>query len=118
PDPSWPGIGGYPPNARGVEIVGDILYLAFDAGGVRTIDISDPAAPVQIGQYVNPAQPPLTPPAYNNIIIRSGLAYVTIDYCDLEILDINAPANMEQVHWSNPWNCLGLSWYGSDGHTN
>src|SRR5690606_11761005 len=47
-----------------------------------------------------------------------GLAYVTIDYCDLEILDISDPANMEQVHWSNPWNCLGLSWYGSDGHTN
>ncbi|MBK8499209.1 MAG: hypothetical protein IPL52_10400 [Flavobacteriales bacterium] len=76
PDPTWPGIAGYAPNGRGMAIVGDLLYLAFDAGGLRTLDISDPSAISQIGQYVNPNIPILTPPAYNNIVVIDGLARI------------------------------------------
>lgn len=118
PDPAWPGIASYPPNARGLAIVDDVLYLAYDAGGLRAIDISDPADMAQIGQYLNPDHPVLTNPAYNNILVIGDRAYCTIDYCGLEVVDISDPANMTQTAWLNPWNCIGLSWFGSDGHAN
>lgn len=118
PDPAWPGIAGYAPQARGMTISGTVLYLAYDAGGLRTLDISDPSAPVPIGQYVNPALPPFTPPAYNNVVVIGDRAYVTVDYCGLEVIDVSDPAAPVQVDWLNPWNCFGLSWVGSDGHSN
>lgn len=118
PDPSWPGIAGYPPNGRGMAIVNDVLFLAYDAGGLRALDISDPSSISQIGQYVNPSIPPLTPPAYNNLVVIDGVAFCAIDFCGLEVIDVSDPAAMTQVNWLNPWNCIGLSWFGSDGHTN
>jgi hypothetical protein len=45
-------------------------------------------------------------------------AFITYDFCGLEVVDVSDPANMTQVAWLNPWNCMGLSWFGSDGHTN
>ena len=119
PDPTWPGIVNYPPNARGMAIDGDVLYLCYDAGALRAIDISIPASMSQIGQYINPDHPPLlTPNAYNNITLVGTTAYITYDYCGLEVVDVSDPANIMQVAWLNPWNCFGFSWLGSDGHTN
>jgi len=43
---------------------------------------------------------------------------VATDFCGFEVVDISDPANMQQVAWVNPWDCNGLSWFGSDGHTN
>ncbi len=118
PDPTWPGIAGYAPNARGIEIVGDLLYLAYDAGGLRVLGISDPSNLTELGRYVNPSQPPLTPPAYNKVLVRDGVARIAVDFCGLETVGVSEPASMQQTSWLNPWSCLGFSWYGSDGHTN
>jgi hypothetical protein len=118
PNPSWPGLVAYPPNARGMAIQGDVLFLCFDAGALRAIDISDPASMAQIGQYLNPQQPLFTPCAYNNIVIRDDIAFVATDFCGFEAVDISDPANMQQLSWTDPWNCQGASWFGSDGHAN
>jgi len=118
PDPTWPDIVNYPANARGMAITGDMLYLAFDAGALRAIDISDPGALTEVGRYVNPSHPIFTNPAYNNVLVLNDRLYATIDYCGLEIVDISDPGNMTQVNWLNPWNCSGFNWFGSDGHDN
>lgn len=118
PDPSWPGIASYAPNARGMAIVDTLLYIAFDAGGLRVLSIADPSAPYQIAQYLNPQHPLLTNPAYNNIVVKDDRLFVAIDYCGLEVLDITDPAMPQQVEWLNPWSCFGLNWFGSDGHAN
>jgi hypothetical protein len=118
PDTVWPGIVSYPPNARGMALKGDTLFLAYDAGGIRAIDVSNKSAPLEIGHYVNPQQPPNTADAYNNLRLVGDLCYVATDFCGFEVVDISDPANMQQVAWVNPWNCNGLSWFGSDGHTN
>jgi hypothetical protein len=34
------------------KVHGNTLYLSHYAGGVRTVDISNPSHPVQIGKYV------------------------------------------------------------------
>ena len=118
PDTVWPGIVSYPPNARGMALKGDTLFLAYDAGGIRAIDVSDKSAPFEIGHYVNPQQPANTADAYNNLRLVGDLCYVASDFCGFEVVDISDPANMQQVAWVNPWDCNGLSWFGSDGHTN
>lgn len=118
PDPSWPGIASYAPNARGMAIVDTLLYLAFDAGGLRVLSIADPSAPYQVAQYLNPQHPLLTNPAYNNIAVKDDRLFVAIDYCGLEVLDIADPVAPQQVEWLNPWSCFGFSWFGSDGHAN
>ncbi|MBP7515467.1 MAG: hypothetical protein KA791_13015, partial [Flavobacteriales bacterium] len=118
PDTVWPGIVSYPPNARGMALKGDTLFLAYDAGGIRAIDVSDKSAPFEIGHYVNPQQPANTADAYNNLRLVGDLCYVATDFCGFEVVDISDPANMQQVAWVNPWDCNGLSWFGSDGHTN
>jgi hypothetical protein len=118
PEPTWPDVANYPSNARGMDFDGDVLYLAFDAGALRAIDISDPANLQQIGRYFNPQHPAFTNPAYNNVLVIGERLYATIDYCGFEVIDISDPAEMVQVDWLNPWNCFGLSWFGSDGHMN
>lgn len=118
PDPTWPGINSDAPHARGMDILADTLYLAFDGGGLRAIDIHDPQHMTEIGRYRNPQQPPFTPIAYNNVRVVNGLAFVAADFCGLEVVDVHDAANMQQLAWLDPWHCLGFSWFGSDGHTN
>lgn len=106
-------------NARGMQVVGDRLYLAFDAGGFRVIDISNKLQPIEIGRYSNPVLNAL-PRAYNNVVVRDSLAYVTVDYCGMEVLDIRDPVKIRQVSWWNPDQCQTnpLKWFASPVHTN
>ncbi len=121
PDISFPSPNPDPPkyNARGMEVRDDLVYLCYDAGGLRIINVSDKSNPMQVGQYSNSTLNNL-PRAYNNIAMKGNLAYVAIDYCGLEILDISDPSQITQVGWWNPWNCQSnpLNWFVSPGHTN
>jgi len=68
--------------------------------------------------YVNPNHPVFTPNASNHVQLVGNRAFVSYDNCGLEVLDISDPNNVQQIEWINPWNCLGLSWFGGDGHGN
>ena len=106
-------------NARGMAVDGDLVYLCYDAGGLRIINVADKENPRQTGKYSLPELNKL-PRAYNNIIYRDGLVYIAIDYCGLEVLDVRDTANIKQVSWLNPWDCTKstLEWFKSKGHTN
>lgn len=106
-------------NARGLALQKNLLFLCFDAGGVRVIDVANPMKPTEIGRYSNPAMNG-RPRAYNNIALNGSLAYVTADYVGLEILDISNPRAIKLVGWWNPWNpkLEGLRWFSSPGHAN
>ncbi len=106
-------------NARGLALRKNLLFICYDAGGVRVIDVSDAKKPVEIGRYSNPAMKG-RPRAYNNIVLNGSLAYVTVDYVGLEILDVSDPRAIKLVSWWNPWNpkLAPLRWFDSPGHTN
>lgn len=106
-------------NARGMAIQKSLIFLCYDAGGVRVIDVANPRKPVEVGRYSNPAMNG-RPRAYNNIVLNGTLAYVTADYVGLEILDIANPRAIKLVSWWNPWNpkLEGLRWFTSPGHAN
>ncbi len=107
------------PNARGLAIQGDKLFVAFDGGGIRVIDIKSPREPREIGRYVN-AGMGQKQQAYNNLVIDGNYACVAIDYAGLEVLDIRNPRDIKQVAWWNPWEAQTLKnlWFNSLGHTN
>lgn len=107
------------PNVRGLAIDAPWLYVAYDAGGVRVVDIGAPAAPREVGRYVN-AGMRSKQQAYNNIVIDGSRAYAAVDYAGLEILDIRNPAGIRQLGWWNPWRAetMGNLWFNSPGHTN
>ncbi len=106
-------------NARGMAVRDDVVYLCYDAGGLRIINVSNKTKPRETGRY---ALPELNnrPRAYNNLVLDGELAYIAIDYCGLEILNVGDTTNIQQVSWWNPWDCTSspLAWFSSLGHTN
>lgn len=108
----------YAPTARGCDYRNDTLLLAFDCGGLRVLDVSNKLLPVELGQYVNLNLTAVANAAYNEVVWVGDYAYVPVDYCGLEVIDVSNPASMSSMAWNNPWNCIGLSWFGSDGHAN
>ncbi len=106
-------------NARGIAIRNNLLYLCYDAGGMRIMDISDKKNIREVGRYSNPVMNG-KPRAYNNAVIDDSLLYVTVDYCGMEVLNVADPGNIKQVAWWNPWHCQvsGWQWFKSDGHAN
>jgi len=108
------------PNARGMVIKDDLIYLCYDAGGISVIDISDINAPHEISRYINTDILGLTQQAYNYLVIHNDRAYVAVDYCGLEILDISDPLAISQIGIWNPWECETATntWQNSMGHTN
>ena len=106
-------------NARGMRVKDDVVYLCYDAGGIRIINVSNKQLPVETGKYSNPTLDGL-PRAYNNLILDDTLLYVAIDYCGMEVLNVKDTSNITQIGWWNPWHCETnpLNWFSSPGHTN
>ncbi len=107
------------PNARGLAIKGPQLYVAFDAGGLRVINIANPLKPQEIGRYVNLGMKEKQQ-AYNNLVIDGTTAFVATDYAGMEVLDIRDPRNIKPIAWLNLWKADTLEnlWFNSPGHTN
>ena len=107
------------PNARGFALAGNTLYVAYDAGGIRTLDITNRAKPRETGRYVNAAMG-TKQQAYNNLVLHGGKLYAAIDYAGLEILDATNPAKLRQLGWWNPWKAETPAnlWFNSPGHVN
>ncbi len=107
-------------NSRGLELRNCIAYLCHDAGGLRIINCEDKENPYQTGQYANPAtfDPFNLPRAYNNIVLDDSLAYVSVDYCGIEVINISDTSEMILSGWWNPYNCPQNNWFTSPSHAN
>lgn len=112
------------PNVRDIAVHGNRMYIAYDAGGLRIADITRPEAPVEIEKYLNAAMKG-RPQAYNGIALDfnndSALAYLTIDYAGLEVVDLGEKdGRIRPVAWLNPWQAgtARNNWFNSAGHTN
>ncbi len=106
------------PHARGMDVSGDYLLVCHDAGGLRTIDISTPADAQEVGKYVNTGFSEFSAVVYNNIVVAGEVAYVSLDYCGVEVIDISDPENIKNISIYNPNDCTGTNWVGSPSHTN
>ena len=106
-------------NARGLEVKNSVVYLCYDAGGFRIIDATNKNLPKETGHYSNSLLQN-RPRAYNNLVLNDSLAYIAVDYCGMEILNIKDSTHITQTGWWNPWHCENTSntWFNSGGHTN
>jgi len=122
PDINWPVKNPNPDlyNARGMEVRNSIVFLCFDAGGLRIINCTNKSTPVETGRFVNPKlyQPINLPRAYNNIVVDDTLAFVAVDYCGLEVLNIKDTSDIKLTGWWNPYNCPNNNWFTSPVHAN
>ncbi|MDQ3668944.1 MAG: hypothetical protein M3377_01475, partial [Actinomycetota bacterium] len=96
------------------EVYGTFTWHSFGCpwGWARLIDISDPAAPVVVGEYKikEDACPPKTPAdepftsysSHNPTVLGPSLALVTWHSGGLQAIDIGAPARPEQAGWFSP----------------
>lgn len=104
-------------NARGMQVKDDLVYLCYDAGGLRIINCKDKTNPVETGHYSNPVMNG-KPRAYNNIVVENDLAYIAVDYCGMEVLNVKDIANIKSVGWWNPYGCPTNNWFTSPVHAN
>lgn len=120
PELNWPVPAQVPfiPHARGLAIRDTLLFVAYDAGGLRVIDVSDKLNPVETGRYRNTSIESAAHLAYNAVVLTGNYAYCTVDYCGLDVVNISSPAAMTTHSWYNPWNCDDMNWSGRPGHSN
>lgn len=107
------------PNARGLFLQKNRLFVAYDAGGLRILDVTDKKKPREIGRYANKAMAKKQE-AFNDVIVANNLAYLPVDYAGFEIVDVTNPRDIRQIGWWNPWSAHELKnlWFNSPGHTN
>jgi hypothetical protein len=107
-------------NVRQVVAKNNVLYVSYDAGGVRIVNATNKSNLLETGQYSNPVM--LTRPrAYNNLVLDDSLVYVACDYAGMEVLNVKDTSNITQVSWWNPWKADMAAvnqWTNSPGHTN
>lgn len=106
------------PHARGLAVKGNYVFVCEDAGGLRTIDVSDKYHPVEVEKYMGHKLDSVAQPAYNNVAIAGNRAYIAVDYCGLEVVDISNPLDIKPVEWDNLWSCNNTNWNGRAGHAN
>ncbi|MBW2386763.1 MAG: hypothetical protein JRG92_24295, partial [Deltaproteobacteria bacterium] len=76
-----------PGNARGVDVVGDLAYVAdssFGGGGLRVIDVSNPMLPVEIGALD-------TPGGGMDVEVVGEFAYLAANSAGLRVIDVSNP---------------------------
>ena len=107
-------------NARGLEVKNSIVYLCYDAGGLRVINCTNKNSPKQTGWYCNPAMytPFDHPKAYNNIVMDDTLIYAAVDYAGMEVLNVKDTSNIKLVGWWNPYKAPNQNWFTSPSHAN
>jgi len=80
-------------RATGTQIVGDYAYMCSGYSGLRIMDLSDPANPVEVGRD------PWSPWNYlsSSVYVKGDRAYLSY-YADGRVLDISDPAHPTEIH--------------------
>jgi len=103
------------PNARGLAIANGALFVANDAGGLRTVALG---SSIELDKYVNPKMAHRQQ-AYNAVAVSGRFAYVSADYAGLEVVDVFLDPLLP-AGWWNPWRAdvATNGWLASPGHAN
>jgi hypothetical protein len=86
-------VGKTPPWSDFVQdiyVSGSYAYIAADRAGLRVVDVSDPAAPTEVGLYDAPVH-------VNGVAVAGGYAYVADWPTGLRVVDVTNPAAPVEV---------------------
>jgi len=76
-----------------VDVAGGYAYLACERGGLRVVDVSDPAVPREVGSY----QIDGLPTEAFAVDVVGDTAYVADRIRGLRVVDVSAPTNPQEV---------------------
>tara|TARA_R110002111_G_scaffold256979_3_gene324753 strand:- start:89044 stop:104352 length:15309 start_codon:yes stop_codon:yes gene_type:complete len=96
-NPTYVGSIATPARARGVQVIGNLAYVADDSGnggGLQIIDVTNPAAPAILGSFGVATPGGLA----GGVKVIGNLAYVTDGTNGLQIVDISNSASPVQIH--------------------
>lgn len=97
-------------NARAVSVVGGFAYVADGSGGLRVIDISNPAMPVEVGFFVGSGD---TPHFAVDVSVVGGLAYVADEFFGIRVYDVSNPyQHVYKGFFRTPGRAKGVSVVG------
>ena len=102
-----------PDVVQDVAVAGDYAYVADDDAGLRIIDVTDPATPIETGVYD-------TPEKAFGVAVAGDYAYVGDGYGGLRIIDVTDPAApTEAGFYDTPGDARGVAVAAGDpqGHT-
>ena len=79
--------------ATGTQVVGNYAYMCSGYSGLRIMDLSDPANPVEVGRD------PWSPWNYlsGSVYVKDDRAYLSY-YADGRVLDISDPTHPTEIH--------------------
>jgi hypothetical protein len=93
-NPGFPQVVGktapLPDIVAGVAVVGSYACIADDYGGLRVVDVSDPARLTQVGFYDTPGQA-------RDVALVGTYAYVADGTSGLRVVDVSDPAHPSEV---------------------
>ncbi len=96
-NPTFVGSITTPARARGVQVIGNLAYVADDSGnggGLQIIDVTNPAAPAILGSFGVATPGGLA----GGVKVIGNIAYVTDGTNGLQIVDIANSASPVQIH--------------------
>ena len=97
-------LGSYdtPGSAEGVFVSGNYAYVADGLYGVRIIDVSDPASPVEVAYYDSPGQA-------HRVFVEGNLLYVADGSEGLRIVDVSDPISPVEIGaYNTPGTAMGV----------
>ena len=93
-DPAQPVVVGqsriFPDIIEDITLSGDYVYVADEEGGLRVVDVSDPANPHEAGEHE-------TSGGAKGVAVAGGYAYVAVIYLGLEVVDVRNVSNLRTV---------------------
>jgi hypothetical protein len=82
-----------PGFAQGVAVEGDYVYIADDESGLRVVNVSDPAHPVEVGSLPMPGYAP-----FWDVAVQGNYAYIVADWQGgLRVVDVSVPETPTEV---------------------
>ncbi len=100
-------------QAEGIEVVGDIAYVADGSEGLKIFDVSDPSAMVLLGSLDTGLAHDVL---YKNDLFAGKIAYIADGFSGLVVIDVNDPSAPTQIgSYATLGQAMGLSYHGGFG---
>jgi hypothetical protein len=82
-------------NPQAMVVDGSRVFVADGEDGLRAVDVSDPADPVDAGTWTSGDT--THPATAHDVVVASGLAYVADGEAGLRIVDVSSPGAMNEI---------------------
>ena len=87
----------FPHFVEGVVVSGTLAYIAAGGGGLRVVDISDPAHPTEVGAWDSPGYA-------EGLAVAGSTAYLADGPYGLRIVDVSDPTHPVEAAYAYPLN--------------